>query len=521
MILDCNTLFGTWQKDTQDRSLKRLLHILRTNGIDRALTCSGRGVWDSFTEGNAETLTACAKHPELLPVATVRPGDWFACRDEIQSLRPRGFGMVRFFPATQGWPVTSLSFRRLVDDLVACGLPLFFDNGFSVPAIIPPVVDLFAGTQVPLIFSAVSYELSEFLAACELHPHTYTDTWQLFLLNQLEIIRDEVGIEHVLFGTRAPFDMPGPCLEVVRHSRLSEEEKGKVLGGNVATLIGEVASASDGGPADSRPLRTAAAIPHSPLPIPHSPPLIDIHAHYGGWVGLPNPDTSLDSLLATCRRFHIEHCCLSSTSAIGYDLSGGNERVREILQQAADHAAPGDPQLHGYVVIHPGYPEQSLAQMRDFLALPHYVGGKLHPKHCGYQADSPEARPLLEYLLELGKPLLAHTWFDEMCLAIGNAADQFPDLIFIMGHMGGDDWETALQVAADRPNIYLELCSGLSPWGKIERSISMVGAERLLFGSDLTLLDPGYTLGLVTGAEIGEREKRMILYENGKRLFGL
>ncbi|MCE5237641.1 amidohydrolase family protein [bacterium] len=514
MLLDCNTLFGYWQKDTQDRSLDRLLHILHTNGVDRALTCSGRGVWDSFPEGNEETLRVCAAYPELLPVATIRPGDWFACREEIASLRERGFRMVRLFPRTQLWSVTSLSFRRLVDDLAGCGLPLFFDNGFDAGSVIPPLVDLFQGTGVPLIFSAVSYGLSEFLAACELHPQTYTDTWQLFLLNEIEIIRNEVGLEHVLFGTRAPFDMPGPCLEMVRHARLTEEERAQVLAGNVLSLIGEAPGGSDSGPAGSRPLPTAAATstPASRFPIPASRPLIDVHAHYGPWVGLPNPYTPIEDLLDTCRRFRIEHCCLSSTCAIGYDVHEGNERVREVIE--------GHPELHGYVVIHPGYAEQSLAQVRELLALPNFVGAKLHPKHCGYQADCPEARPLLAALVELGKPLLVHTWFDEMCLAMGRAADLFPDLALIMGHMGGDTWETALTVAADRPNLYLELCSGLSPWGKLEQSVSVVGAERILFGTDLTLLDPGYTLGLVTGAEIGERQKRLILHDNAQRLFG-
>ena len=55
---------------------------------------------------------------------------------------------------------------------------------------------------------------------------------------------------------------------------------------------------------------------------------------------------------------------------------------------------------------------------------------------------------------------------------------------------------------AERPNLYLEPCSGLSPWGKLEKTIAAVGAERVLYGSDLTLLDPGYTIGLVTGAEL-------------------
>lgn len=499
MILDSNTLFGNWQRDTQDRSLQRLLRILRNNGIDGALTCSARGVWDSFQEGNEETLRACAEHPELLPVATVRPGDYFQCREEIASLGERGFKMLRFFPHTQLWEVESLSFRRLLDSLVECGLPLFFDNGFSIPGIIPALVDYFRGTSVPLIFSAVSYELSEFLAACELHEHCYTDTWQLFLLNEMEIIRDEVGLGHVLFGSRAPFDMPGPCLEMVRHSRLTEEEKAQVLAGNLLGLI-------------ATPAAPAAAV-QSPLsPTSCSEPIIDVHAHYGGWVGLPNPCTAVEDILETCQRFNIERACLSSTLAISYDLVEGNERLAQAIE--------GHEALQGYVTIHPGYPEDSLAQLRDLLQLPNFVGAKLHPKHAGLPIDCPQARPLLEYLCECGVPLLEHTWFDEMCLATGRAADTFPELVIIMGHMGGDTWEKALEIAAGRPNVYLELCSGLAPWGKLERAISVVGADRLLFGSDMTLLDPGYTLGTVTGAEITEEQKRLILYANGKRLFG-
>lgn len=508
MIIDCNTLFGYWQKDSADRSLRQLLRTMDAAGIDCALTCCGRGVWDSFTEGNRETLQACAAHPRLLPVATLRPGDYFQCREEIAGLGERGFRMIRFFPAVQGWEVRSLSFRRLVEALAQSRLPLFFDHGHEIAGLIAPLVDLFRGTDTPLVFSGVSYELSEFLAACELHEQCYTDTWQLFLLNQLELIRDEVGLQHVLFGTRAPFEMPGPCLQTVAGSRLSAPEREAVLSGNLCRLLGGGAGASAGPAADAAPpARPRAALP--PLP----PRVIDVHAHYGGWPGLPNPNTSLEDLLETVRRFHLEHCCLSSTLAIGYGLQEGNERLRQAIE--------GHPELHGYVVIHPGYTEQSLQQLDELLPLPCFLGAKLHPKHAGYHVDAPEARPLLRYLADRQAPLLVHTWFEEMCLATARAADEFPDLAIIMGHMGGDDWRTALEVAADRPNLYLELCSGLSPCGKLEAAVAAVGAERLLFGSDLTLLDPGYTLGLVQGAEISEEDKAKILYGNAQRLLGL
>lgn len=562
MIVDCNTIFGYWQKELHDYSLPTLLRLMRRHGIERALTCSARGVWDSFLEGNEETIRVCAAHPQLFPVATIRPSDWHACREEIASLRARGFRMIRFFPAVQGWSVSSLSFRRLVEPLVACGLPLFFDNDYNIAAVMSPLVEMFQGTNVPLIFSGVSYSLSEFLAACERHPFCYTDTWQLFLLNEIEIIRNEAGAGHVLYGSRAPRDMPGPCLEMIRHARLGEDERKQILGEGILALLGlSAASFEKSRPAAAAKPKTAPvaasdgvrapavppqAAPEAEAPGPKAPwrpkapyePVIDVHAHYGMWPGLPNPFTSGAALMDTCRRFRMAHCCLSSTLAINYDMQEGNRRLAEWLARlparaaaAADaQAEPPDaalapedaflPQFHGYVVIHPGYPAESLAQLREYLCCPHFVGAKLHPKHCGFMADAPQAWPLLEYLTQQKKPLLVHTWFDEMCEAMGHAAQAFPELLLIMGHMGGDTWETALRVAAERPNLYLELCSGLSPRGKLEKAVQIVGAERILFGSDVTLLDPGYTLGFVTGAEIGERERRLILYDNARQLFG-
>jgi hypothetical protein len=106
-----------------------------------------------------------------------------------------------------------------------------------------------------------------------------------------------------------------------------------------------------------------------------------------------------------------------------------------------------------------------------------------------------------------------------MVQAMANLADALPELVLILGHMGGDDWEFALELAADRPNMYLELCSGLAPWGKMERAVAMVGAERILFGSDLTILEPGFTLGTVTGSTLSPADQRQILYGNARRLF--
>ena len=88
-----------------------------------------------------------------------------------------------------------------------------------------------------------------------------------------------------------------------------------------------------------------------------------------------------------------------------------------------------------------------------------------------------------------------------------------------MGHMGGMEWKAATERAKEADNVYLEICSGFSLRNKIEDAVEAVGAQRVLFGSDMTLLDPASSLGMVLDAEISSEEKKKILYKNAEELF--
>ena len=51
--------------------------------------------------------------------------------------------------------------------------------------------------------------------------------------------------------------------------------------------------------------------------------------------------------------------------------------------------------------------------------------------------------------------------------------------------------------------------------------VAAIGAERVLYGSDVPFLSPVPQVGKVVYADIGETEKRMILGLNAARLFGV
>ena len=55
-------------------------------------------------------------------------------------------------------------------------------------------------------------------------------------------------------------------------------------------------------------------------------------------------------------------------------------------------------------------------------------------------------------------------------------------------------------------------------WGATEQYVARYGADRLLFGSDLTDLPIAWGLAPIFSAKISEREKRLILGGNIERL---
>ena len=97
---------------------------------------------------------------------------------------------------------------------------------------------------------------------------------------------------------------------------------------------------------------------------------------------------------------------------------------------------------------------------------------------------------------------------------------RFPRVRWVIAHGGGGQ-QGALQAARALPNVYVETCgSGLS-YGGIERSVKVAGADRVLFGTDMPLLDGIQQLAKIATADISEEDKKKVLGGNAARLLGL
>jgi len=127
-------------------------------------------------------------------------------------------------------------------------------------------------------------------------------------------------------------------------------------------------------------------------------------------------------------------------------------------------------------------------------------GLKLLPA-AGFYPNDESCYKLYAKADELGIPVLIHTGpetiplYSKYCYPIylDEVANDFPDLTIILAHAGFCWWEEAINLAATKPNIYVDL-AGWQPkthrhpieefYLPLRRMIDAMGLSRILFGSD-------------------------------------
>lgn len=72
--------------------------------------------------------------------------------------------------------------------------------------------------------------------------------------------------------------------------------------------------------------------------------------------------------------------------------------------------------------------------------------------------------------------------------------------------------------ACAHPNVYLKTCSSFRTLGVIEELVGPAGADRVLFGSDMPLMDSRCQLGKIITADSSNAAKRPVLGANARRL---
>jgi predicted TIM-barrel fold metal-dependent hydrolase len=97
-------------------------------------------------------------------------------------------------------------------------------------------------------------------------------------------------------------------------------------------------------------------------------------------------------------------------------------------------------------------------------------------------------------------------------------AERYPRVKLLMAHSCHGEWDQAVQLARDFPNVFLELTAVFDDRGMLEKFVREVGSDRMLFGTDLPWFDPHHAVGALLSADISDQDRHNICHRNAERL---
>jgi uncharacterized protein len=245
-------------------------------------------------------------------------------------------------------------------------------------------------------------------------------------------------------------------------------------------------------------------------------PIFDCHGHLGLHPDFPAYKSTAEEMIAVMDLLRIEVLAITSTLACTSDCPRGNAEVAEALRTYPAR-------FRGYVTVNPRPRGEGLRELErwSYFHRPPLI--KFHPDLHKYPVTGSAYQPLWDYAHQTRGVVLVHTWdSDPNCgpLLLGSIGRSYPQARIIIGHSGVTwrGYEQALETAESTPNTFLDITGSQSHRTLLERLVSRVGAERVLFGSDLPYLEAAMVLGRVLSARLSDEHREMILRTNFMRL---
>jgi hypothetical protein len=240
--------------------------------------------------------------------------------------------------------------------------------------------------------------------------------------------------------------------------------------------------------------------------------VIDFHGHVGRWDRYGMIDEPA-KILHALDKAGIDRACLFHI--FHPDGTMSNDLTARFVAQHPDR-------FIGFAYVSPMMPERMIPELSRAIDRLHFAAIKLYPPYTPWPLDEPMWEPVYDFANLRGLTVIFHTGPEPQSLPkfVGKIAPRFPHANFVIGHAGNTPVERdqAIAAAQANPNVYLESCSTFRTPGVIEQLVNQAGADRVLYGSDLPLMDPRPQLGKIITAQISDGAKRLILSDNARRL---
>ena len=193
-------------------------------------------------------------------------------------------------------------------------------------------------------------------------------------------------------------------------------------------------------------------------------------------------DGTVDGLIGIMRESGIERSLISRITTRKENVTAVNDWLESCMGQ----------KIQALATVHPDQPVAS--SDLEALRKKGFKGVKLHPDYQGFFVDDRRMYPFYEAAQATAMPVLFHAGLDRglpppvhaLPPGLLNVHRDFPHLIMILAHMGGEDNYDQTEALLLGRDVFLDTSFVLSimPAGLLKRFFRKHGVDRILFGSD-------------------------------------
>lgn len=507
-----------WQT-TDDRSPFSSEHLLEEMdhfGVAEALVVDCLSVENSPRDGNPRILKTVRQSPRLHPVwVTLPPGtDETLPPDQmLQQMRDHKVAALFLLPKQHRFSLSDWCVDELLEPLASARVPVFVSyNEIGTTNLGEDNLDWDAivgmcrrWPTLPVIVTAqrirrLQRAMFKAFDACE---NLHLELSSYWMHHSVEYITRRWGSHRMVFGSNWPTLGHGLTLATVACAEIDDIDKRNIAGDNLRRLIRwcepehpEVLLPS---PADKLVHwgRTGEK--------PDDIHLYDNHGHVGGTSSQYHiTDGDADGLIREMDRFGVEKICVFSLSGVFTDEQYGNDRAIEYINQYPDR-------FIGFTLLNMHRGPDFMLRELERCASAGMRGVKLIPSYQGYPVEGENIDVACQWAHDRKQFILNHYWGGPE--QMHRLVSTYTDACFFTGH-------TTLLYAdmmKQYDNLYVCSCPVLEP-RTVETVVDTIGADRFLFGSDLSDLPIAWGIGPILFARISEKEKRQILGDNLKGL---
>ncbi len=242
--------------------------------------------------------------------------------------------------------------------------------------------------------------------------------------------------------------------------------------------------------------------------------LIDVHTHLMG----PQYKQQRPLLLKAMERYGLSKIFVSGLCAVPNPTA---EMLRLYNDEVYDFKKENPDRVEAYAYVSPELPG-AIEEMRYGIEDHGAVGVKIWMSTL---CDDHAVDKVAEKLIDYGMPILIHAFHkavgqlpnETLGNHVANLARRYPELKIIMAHFGGNAYHGIPPIRSCK-NVWVDSSDSIFRGDELQYVIEQIGAERILFGSDM----PGnfiVNLGQVYELSLSAEQRDAILYKNALRVF--